>query len=40
MPVSFIAEMLGHGDMTTTAHYLKTLPDENLKQLSESLLSF
>ncbi|MBC7425838.1 MAG: tyrosine-type recombinase/integrase, partial [Bacteroidia bacterium] len=39
-PVSFISEALGHSNSITTTHYLKSLPDENVKQLSSSLLNF
>ena len=38
--VSFISELLGHTSMKTTMHYLKTIPGEELKAISDSLLKF
>lgn len=39
-PVSFISEAMGHSSVAVTEHYLKNLPDENLKVMSDSLLQF
>jgi integrase/recombinase XerD len=39
-PVAFISEAMGHSSVAVTEHYLKSLPDENLKLLSDKLLSF
>jgi integrase/recombinase XerD len=39
-PVAFIKDALGHGDMKVTEHYMKGLPDSNLKQMTDSLLNF
>jgi integrase len=39
-PVLFISEAMGHSDVKVTEHYLKSLPDENLKVMSDKLLSF
>jgi integrase len=38
--VSFISEMLGHTSMKTTMHYLKSIPSNERKVVSDSLLSF
>lgn len=38
--VSFISEMMGHTSMKTTMHYLKTIPGDELKAVSDSLLKF
>ena len=39
-PVSFITDALGHSSGKTTEHYLKSIPDEKYKAISDSLLSF
>ena len=39
-PVLFISEAMGHSSVAVTEHYLKNLPDENLKVMSDSLLQF
>ena len=39
-PISFISEALGHSNSATTEHYMKSLPDEKYKAISESLLAF
>jgi integrase len=39
-PTSFIGEILGHSNSSTTEHYLKSLPTEKYKSISESLLNF
>ncbi len=39
-PVSFISEAMGHSNSAVTEHYMKTLPDEKYKQISNSLLNF
>lgn len=39
-PVAFISDAMGHTSSTTTEHYLKSIPDENLQQLSSQLLNF
>lgn len=38
-PTSFITDALGHADGKTTEHYLKTIPDQKIKELSKSLLN-
>ncbi len=40
IPVAFISDALGHSSGAVTAHYLKTLPDEQYKRISETLLEF
>ncbi|MEJ7675009.1 MAG: tyrosine-type recombinase/integrase [Chitinophagaceae bacterium] len=39
-PLSFISDALGHSSTKTTEHYMKSIPDENLKRISDSLLNF
>lgn len=39
-PISFISDAMGHSSMAVTEHYLKSLPDENLKALNAKLLNF
>lgn len=39
-PTEHIRDMLGHSSVTTTAHYLKSLPDTQIKELSDKLLNF
>ncbi len=39
-PTSFITDSLGHTSVTTTIHYLKSIPDQKIKELSNSLLNF
>jgi len=39
-PVAYISEFLGHSSVTTTQHYMKSLPDENLKEMNKKLLNF
>lgn len=39
-PTSFITDSLGHTSVTTTQHYLKSIPDQKIKELSNSLLNF
>ena len=39
-PVAFISDALGHADSATTAHYMKTIPDQHMKAISHSLLNF
>ena len=39
-PIAFISDAMGHATSTTTEHYLKSIPDENMEQLSSQLLSF
>lgn len=39
-PLSFISDAFGHSSIKTTEHYLKSIPDENLKNISNSLLNF
>jgi integrase/recombinase XerD len=38
--VSAISDALGHTTTTTTEHYMKSLPNEHLKQMSSNLLKF
>jgi site-specific recombinase XerD len=38
--VAFISEMLGHTSLKTTQHYLKSIPGEERKAVSDSLLNF
>ena len=40
IPIGFISDALGHSNTSTTEHYLKSLPNENLKIMSSNLLSF
>lgn len=37
-PTSFITDALGHADGKTTEHYLKSIPDDTIRTISESLL--
>lgn len=39
-PVSYISEAMGHKNTKTTEHYLKSIPLNNLKDMSSQLLSF
>jgi integrase/recombinase XerD len=39
-PTAFISEALGHSSSAVTAHYMKTLPDNKYKEMSENLLKF
>jgi integrase/recombinase XerD len=39
-PAKFIREGLGHAYMEINEHYLKSLPHENLKAMSDRLLNF
>lgn len=39
-PTAFISDALGHSSSAVTAHYMKTLPDDQYKRISESLLTF
>jgi integrase len=39
-PVAFISDAMGHTSTNTTQHYLKSIPDENIQQMSNQLLSF
>ncbi len=39
-PVAWIADQLGHSNISTTMHYLKSIPDQNIKAISETLLNF
>jgi len=39
-PLSFISDALGHSTTKTTEHYMKSIPDENIKRISDSLLNF
>jgi integrase/recombinase XerD len=38
--VAAISDALGHTTTTTTEHYMKSLPNEQLKLMSSSLLAF
>lgn len=38
--VSFISELLGHTSMKTTMHYLKSIPGNERKAVSDTLLAF
>jgi integrase/recombinase XerD len=40
LAVASISEALGHASTMTTEHYMKSLPNENLKVMSSNLLSF
>ena len=40
VPIGFIGEALGHISTSTTEHYMKSLPNENLKIMSSNLLAF
>lgn len=39
-PTAFITDALGHSSAKTTEHYLKSIPTEKYKEISESLLNF
>lgn len=39
-PTAFITDALGHSNSKTTEHYLKSIPTEKYKEISESLLNF
>ena len=39
-PVSFFSDALGHTNIITTEHYLKSIPTENLENISSQLLQF
>lgn len=39
-PTSFITDALGHSSSKTTEHYLKSIPTDKYKEISESLLNF
>jgi site-specific recombinase XerD len=38
--VAAISDAMGHSNTTVTEHYMKSLPNENLKIMSNSLLAF
>ena len=38
--VAAISDAMGHTSTSTTEHYMKSLPPENLKIMSNSLLAF
>jgi site-specific recombinase XerD len=40
LSVAAISDALGHSTTTTTEHYMKSLPNEQLKLMSNSLLAF
>lgn len=39
-PVAFISEAMGHSSLSTTEHYLKGLPSNQLQKMNEHLLDF
>jgi integrase/recombinase XerD len=39
-PTSFIGDAMGHSNSKTTEHYLKSIPTEKAREMSDSLLSF
>jgi integrase/recombinase XerD len=39
-PTAFINDALGYSSSAVTAHYMKTLPDNKYKEMSERLLEF
>jgi integrase len=39
-PTSFISDAMGHSNSAMTEHYMKSLPDENRREMSQKLLSF
>lgn len=39
-PTSFISDAMGHANSKTTEHYLKSIPTDKTRELSNSLLSF
>ncbi len=39
-PVAAIMDCLGHSNLATTMHYMKSIPDQNIKAISETLLKF
>lgn len=40
VPISFISDAMGHSSTSTTEHYLKSIPDDLYKEMSNSLLRF
>lgn len=38
--VTMISDCLGHTTTTTIEHYMKSLPDEYIKEMSSNLLEF
>ena len=40
MNTSIIKDALGHSSSKTTEHYIKTLPIENYRKISDNLLNF
>lgn len=39
-PTSFISDAMGHANSKTTEHYLKSIPTDKTREISNSLLSF
>lgn len=39
-PATFIKDALGHSSLAVTEHYLKSIPDDKIKDISKSLLNF
>lgn len=39
-PIGFISDALGHASSKTTEHYMKSIPTEKYKEISDSLLKF
>lgn len=40
VPSTFIKDALGHSSIAVTEHYLKTIPDRKIKEISSHLLNF
>jgi integrase len=38
--INVISRMLGHSKIETTTHYIKSLPDETIREISNNLLEF
>lgn len=39
-PATYIKDALGHSSLAVTEHYLKSIPDKKMKEISETLLDF
>lgn len=39
-PLTFISDAMGHSNVTTTEHYLKSIQDRNIREISAQLLKF
>src|SRR5690606_38983464 len=39
-PATYIKDALGHSSLAVTEHYLKSIPDKKIKEISETLLDY